>query len=421
MTLIERQLQDARPGDLGANTAERAEEAAARPLPPIDLSPAALAAVTAKLAETAAEYDRTAEFPWAGIQVVHDAGLLRLGIGETYGGTKVSSTEFARVFQALGEGDPSVALLTAMTVFQHAFQAQAVAATGDGEKGLWPDALYRRLVAESLERPTLVNAIRAEPELGAPARGGLPATRVERTETGWRLNGHKGFGTGSEGLAYHAVWAATDDEDPLIGHVIVPAGTPGIQIIETWDHLGLRATSTHDIVYTNVEVPFDNFRGVPVSQAPSEKGGAGGLSLSISALYLGIARAAQKFFTTFANERIPSSLGRPIATTERIQSIAGEIEAHLVQAEEVLYGLAGRIDAGDADALQRSLLAKLIITRSAITAVQTAVAALGNPGLTRNNPLERHLRNVLCSRVHPPQDDAALVIAGKRVLSSYGA
>lgn len=50
---------------------------------------------------------------------------------------------------------------------------------------------------------------------------------------------------------------------------------------------------------------------------------------------------------------MPTSLGRPIAATERIQTIAGEIEAQLVQAEEVLYGLAGRIDADDADGLQR--------------------------------------------------------------------
>ena len=53
-----------------------------------------------------------------------------------------------------------------------------------------------------------------------------------------------------------------------------------------------------------------------------------------------------------------------------------------------------------------------------MTAVETAVAALGNPGLTRSNPLERHLRDVLASRVHPPQDDAALLIAGTRTLAA---
>ncbi|WKK71111.1 hypothetical protein Q0F99_16170 [Rathayibacter oskolensis] len=57
-------------------------------------------------------------------------------------------------------------------------------------------------------------------------------------------------------------------------------------------------------------------------------------------------RAAQSFFVRFANDRVPTSLGRPIATTERIRSVAGEIEAQLVQAEEVLLSLAARVDAG---------------------------------------------------------------------------
>jgi alkylation response protein AidB-like acyl-CoA dehydrogenase len=135
-------------------------------------------------------------------------------------------------------------------------------------------------------------------------------------------------------------------------------------------------------------------------------------------LYVGVARAAQEFFIKFANERVPTSLGRPIATTERIQTIAGEIEAQLIQAEEVLYGLAGRIDAGDPQALPRAAIAKLLITRSAINAVQAAFTALGNPALTRSNPLERHFRDIQCCRIHPPQDDAALITTGRRTLAT---
>jgi alkylation response protein AidB-like acyl-CoA dehydrogenase len=379
-------------------------------LPAVDISDEALARVSAALAGTAERYDHSAEFPWEPIQAVHDAGLLRLNIGSRYGGTELGITDTARVLQALGKGDPSVALLTAMTVMQHSMQAKA---------GWWPDDLYRDVVRSSLDRPVLINAIRAEPELGAPARGGLPATTVERTSNGWLLNGHKGFGTGSEGLAYHGVWAATGDDDPLLGHVIVPGDSEGITIVKTWDHLGLRASSTHDIIYQNVEVPESHFRGTPASQQSKDNGSFGAAGLAVSALYVGVARAAQDFFVHFANERVPTALGRPIATTERIQSVAGEIEAQLVQAEEVLYGLAARIDAGDELAQKRTLVAKLLITRSAIGAVQTAVAALGNPALTRHNPLERHWRNVQCSRIHPPQDDSALIGAGRASLNAF--
>jgi len=390
--------------------AQPASPSPIEPLPAVDLSDTALAQVTAALARTAAEYDRSGEFPWKGIQVVHDAGLLRAGIGPQYGGAGLSTVDGVRLLAALGQGDPSVALLTAMTVFQYVAQANTP---------WWPEAVYRQLVADSAHRPVLVNAIRAEPEWGAPARGGLPATTIRRDGDSWVLNGHKGFATGSEGLDYHLVWAATEDDDPLLAHAVVRADAPGIEIVKTWDHLGLRATSTHDVIYTDVRIPLEHFRGTPQSQLRPEFKAFAGTGLGLSALYVGIARAAQEFFVTFANERVPTSLGRPIATTERIQTVAGEIEAQLVQAEELLLGLAVRIDAGDEQALQRAFLAKLLATRAAISAVQTAVATLGNPALTKHNPLERHLRDVLCSRVHPPQDDAALLATGKRVLATY--
>jgi butyryl-CoA dehydrogenase len=53
--------------------------------------------------------------------------------------------------------------------------------------------------------------------------------------------------------------------------------------------------------------------------------------------------------------------------------------------------------------------------------VQTALAAIGNPGLTRNNPLERHFRDIQCCRIHPPQDDTALIMAGRRTLAAAAA
>ena len=118
------------------------------------------------------------------------------------------------------------------------------------------------------------------------------------------------------------------------------------------------------------------------------------IGLSVTAMYVGVARAAQEFYVRFAHERVPAGLGKPIAQTERIQSIAGEIDAQLFQAEELMHSIARRADAGDADAIARAPFVKLLATRSAVTAVQTAVQALGNPALSRHNPIERHLRDV---------------------------
>ncbi|WP_375502446.1 acyl-CoA dehydrogenase family protein [uncultured Jatrophihabitans sp.] len=385
-------------------------------VPVPDLTEDALARVTAEIAEHAAEYDRTGEIPWKSLEVLHRAGLTTATVGTQYGGPGLGQRDVARIVSAVGQGDPSVALFLANTVMTHAAQAAV---------GGWYDVHYDDLLRRSLERPTFVNAVRAEPELGAPARGGIPATTITRTSDGWLLNGHKAYGTGGRGLAYQTVWVSAvepdgDPERPRVGHISTPNDLPGITWLDTWDHIGLRASNTHDVRYDNVELPYEAFREIPRQadgsyRDPAAAAGPGGFAHV--ALYIGVARAARADFRAFTRGRVPTALGKPIAETERIQSVAGEIDLQIATAETLLHGSLLRLEQGDQSILPQLSVIKIAIGRAVVAATQIAVAALGNPGLTRHNALERHLRNALCVRVHPPQEDAALLAAGKRVLA----
>src|SRR3984957_805703 len=168
--------------------------------------------VTRALAANAERNDRTADFPAEGIRAVHQAGLLTATVARRYGGPGGGLASTARILGALGRGDPSVALISAMTLFAHA--AQAAAPT-------WPDDVYRAALGESVADPVLINALRVEPELGTPARGGLPKTVATSGDRGgWTISGRKIFSTGAEGLRYMAVWARTDDAHPRAGSVL---------------------------------------------------------------------------------------------------------------------------------------------------------------------------------------------------------
>ena len=378
-------------------------------LPTPDLSPSGLKALTAEVASTAEQYDRSGDIPVVGLAAAHRGGYLTATVAARFGGPEAGPFEVVQILSALGEGDPSVALIAANNLAIHQMQA----ATNS-----WPADLYDDLLRQSAQGPAPVNVIRAEPELGAPARGGLPKTIAQRTAHGWTLTGRKTFATGGTALAYHLVWAITDEEEPRVGHVIVPADSAGITWHQTWDHLGLRASNTHDVSYAGVEVGEENFLEIPktdgVYRDPAVATGPTGFGHP--ALYVGVARAARTAFVTYARERVPTALGRPIAETERIQAIAGEIDAQIVQAETLLYGTLLRVVADDPAVAAGLSLVKVQVARSVIAAVQTAVAALGNAALTRHNPLERHLRDVLCVRVHPPQEDTALLAAGRSLL-----
>src|SRR4051812_27688944 len=200
--------------------------------------------VTAALAAHAEQHDRTADLPVDGLAVVHEAGLLTLTVGTAHGGPGGGLADTVRTLGALGQGDPSVALITAMTLFAHAASAA------------WPPDLYAEVLAESARRPTLINALRVEPDLGTPARGGLPATTARRTADGWELTGHKIFSTGAAGLRWMQVWARTDEDPVRTGAFLVRADSPGITVERTWDHLGLRASRSDDVTFDRVPVPF---------------------------------------------------------------------------------------------------------------------------------------------------------------------
>ncbi|MBV2156010.1 acyl-CoA dehydrogenase family protein [Kitasatospora sp. SUK 42] len=373
----------------------------------VEAALAGLPRVVDLLAARAEEHDRDATFPYQGIEAVHEAGLLTLTVSERYGGPGGTLADTVRVLAQLGRGDASVAVVTACTLLQHAEQAR---------RASWPTAGYRRLLTESRRGPALVNTLRAEPG-GRP--GELPGTVARRDGSGWLLTGRKTYCTGAEALAWMAVTARTDEPEPRVGTFLVRGESEGLEIDPTWDQLGLRASASHDVVLDRVRVPAELALGLgtPARQDDAEVQLARAWhDLALSAVAIGVARAAESWLVRFLNQRTPANLTEPLGTLPRYRCALGEIEAQLIGAEELVAGLAPRVDRGEPDAVARTGPAHLLATRAATAAVQQAVALTGNPGLSRRHPLERYLRDVLSSRVHLAPDETVLEAAGRAAL-----
>ncbi|MGO6969386.1 acyl-CoA dehydrogenase family protein [Rhizobium leguminosarum] len=359
------------------------------------------------VAEAAPDADRTGQFPWTGIRAVHQSGLLESTVATRYGGQGGTLVDAAHILAALGRGDPSVALISAMTIFNH---------LGQAAKNHWPDDLYRRLLAEAKQRPLLLNAARVEPELGSPARGGLPATIARRTANGWSITGRKRFVTGAYGLTHFLVWAHTDETPARVGTFVVPNGLTGIDVIENWNSLGMRATGSHDVEYTDVEIPAENvLELVDPSVAQQDNRAHAAMTLALTAIYLGAAEAAQAAFIRFAHERVPANLGHPIARTERFVTLSGEIDLLVSGARQIIFGA---LEANHGDA-ERMIRARLIAGRQLREAVQIAVRGIGNPGLSADLGLERHFRDIQSVLVHAPQEDTSISILGRAAFDRW--
>lgn len=181
----------------------------------------------------------------------------------------------------------------------------------------------------------------------------------------------------------------------------------------------MRASGSHDVTFREVEVPYEQVIGLapygPAAEQDNRVGAA--IHLPLAALYLGVARAAQAFFRAFAHERVPANLGYPVGRTERFRAAAGEIEVLLTAAEELVFGGAAKVDAGDPSYTpEQALGTRVLADRHGVRAVELAVRLLGNPGLARGNPLERHFRDIQCAPVHAPQADIALLAIGSKAL-----
>lgn len=371
-----------------------------------------LTAVRQQMAEQAASLDASGDFPWRNIDPLRAGGWLSLAVPRVYGGAGARLAQLQQAIAAIAWGEPATALIVCMQYLHHLRLV---------ENDAWHAPLRQQVFHDAVEHGGLINSLRVEPDLGSPARGGLPDTVASRRADGWDINGHKIYTTGIEGLRWLAVWARSDENPPRVGTWLVPGDSPGISVVKSWDHAGMRATGSHEVIFRHVRVAAEHAVDVwpvdapPAAQAEPLRLFANRQTALLAAIYDSIARAAHDWLVGWLAGRVPAGLGHPLSRLPRVQEKVGQIaELLLVNRSLLEQAAALRFSAIEAN------LAKVTITDNAIQAVNIALELTGNHGLSRQNPLERHYRNVLCGRVHTPQSDSAWLAAGLFVFQSQG-
>jgi alkylation response protein AidB-like acyl-CoA dehydrogenase len=376
-----------------------------------EIDDAVLAGLSAELSKTAALYDRSGGFPHENIALLRRHGIIGLQAARDLAGDPLDLPQARRVIAAIARGEPSTALVLIMTWL---FCLQTA------RNPRWPQALRDHVLRDVAVNGALANALRVEPALGTPVRGGLPETTARRVPGGWLISGQKIYSTGIPALDWLAVWGRTDDAEPLVGTFLVPANAAGISIVETWDQLGMRASGSHDAILQNVFIPEAYAVDIRTPKAwESERAPEllTWMSVLLGALYDAVARNARDWLVQFALDRKPANLGAALSTLPRYQEAIGEIDA-LLYTNTVLLDRSTYAAPGEVSALEGNFV-KLTVTNNAIKAAEKALALVGNPGLSRANPLERHYRDTLCGRVHSPQEDTILGTAGRFAFASF--
>ena len=290
-------------------------------------------AAAERAAEHASRHDREGTFPTEGLAALAEKGYLALVVPPEYGGEGASVVEMLLGNLELGRGDASLALVVAM---HGAFLGRV------RDAQLWPAATFSRIghaIAAARDgQRALINSLATEPELGSPSRGGLPSTRARRVAGGWMLTGRKTFSSGAPVLRWGVVSAAADDaEEPRVANFLVPLDAPGVSVEPSWDSLGMRATASHTVVLDGVRAAVEDElpradAAHPAGPLPYERA----WSLTVAAVYLGVAEAARDAAFAFARSRKPTALqGKSIASLPQIRQRGWPIvQAHVRPGEK---------------------------------------------------------------------------------------
>ena len=147
--------------------------------------------LVAALAERAASVDQEGCFPHESLELLHAEGLLNLTPRRVDGGEEAGLARCTELVRRAGRGCASTALIFAMQLIHLRTVAQSD----------WPEQVRATIGRSAGRYGALINALRVEPALGTPARGGLPETVARRSGNDWSITGRKIFSTGAPGLS----------------------------------------------------------------------------------------------------------------------------------------------------------------------------------------------------------------------------
>jgi alkylation response protein AidB-like acyl-CoA dehydrogenase len=247
---------------------------------------------------------------------------------------------------------------------------------------------------------------------------------AERVDGGWSISGHKIFGSLSPVWTYGGFHAmdSSDPGAPKIVHGFLPRHTPGVEIVETWDTIGMRATQSHDTVLDRAFAPDEL---VPVV-CPAGFAGAGPFHLGIfawalmgfSSVYLGAARRAYDLTVANVPRRTSIALTHSMAHHPEVQHNVAEMRMDLDTAEALLDRTVADWSNGVAheDWPIRLVGTRYTVISKAFDIVDRAMDVSGGAGAFRRNRLEQLFRDVRMGRFHPGNTLLAHEVVGKLCL-----
>jgi alkylation response protein AidB-like acyl-CoA dehydrogenase len=367
--------------------------------------------LVARCAGRAAAYDRDNVFFHDDFEELKDAGFLKLNIPKDFGGFGMSLAETGRELRNLACRAPATALAMNMHLYWMGIAAD-----------------LRRFGDPSLEWMLQEGSAgevfaAGHAEVGNDLPVLLSTTRAQRVDGGYTFTGRKMFGSLTPVWTRFGIHGmdTSDPAAPRIVHAFLSKGTPNVESRQTWDALGMRATSSEDTILDGAFVPDKHIvRILPAGALDPYLGALFANALvGLASVYYGIALRARDLAVEATRKKTSLAVTRSMAYHPEFQHSAAEmtieIEAMGAHLDRIADDWSTGIDYGHGWGA-KIVAMKYHIVESAKRVVDIAMEMSGGAGMYKTNELERLYRDVRAGGFHPANSALVHELVGKTTL-----
>jgi alkylation response protein AidB-like acyl-CoA dehydrogenase len=358
-----------------------------------------------RVAPHAARYDETETYPEDSMRAITEAGLYAIWVPEAYGGTDMGALALALVCE-------EIAYACAASGTQYLDQALGglpiLTAGTDAQKQKYLSGLAS---GEILSAFSL-----SEPGAGSDAAG-LKTTAVRRGDH-YVLNGSKQWCTNGDHADVITVFATVDASKRAKGVTafLVDRGTPGFEVGKKERKLGIRASPTVALHFSDCAIPAAQRLGAEGEGFRIAMATLDVTRPATGALAVGIAQAALDAAVGYAKER--RQFGQPIAAFQGIQFMLADMAMQTHAARLMIHHAARQVDAGIRGNTYEASMAKCWAGDAAMKVATDAVQVFGGYGYTREFPVERYMRDAKIMQIYEGTSQIQRLIIAKELLGA---
>jgi len=353
-----------------------------------------------EVAPRAAAVDAEARFPAQTIRMMGALGLMGVAIPEEYGGAGADTVCYVIAMEEISRACASTGVIMSIN---NSMVCDLIYKFGDEEQ-------KRRFLIPLARGEQLGCFCLSEPDAGSDA-GNLRVTALAEGDH-FVLNGVKNFITNGREADIAIVFATVDRQlkHKGISVLVVEKGTPGFQVLKEESKLGIRGSSTCQLLFEHCRVPRENLLGEIGEGFRIAMASLDGGRIGIAAQAVGIARAALEASLEYAQGRV--QFGRPIASFQAIQFLLADMATRIDAARLLTYRAASLRDCGAPYTTEGSM-AKLSASEVAMWVTTKAIQIYGGYGYLTDYPIQRYFRDAKVTEIYEGTSEIQrLVIAG---------